>query len=70
MSDLYREDAQGRDLAPIFEDLSQSENFSEIKPPLVQIEMNHIRKSKTLSFAPNINLWLQKLQFIIIHNSM
>ena len=32
---IYREDAQGRDLAPIFGDLSQSEKLSEIKPPLI-----------------------------------
>ena len=29
-----REDAQDSDLAPSFEDLSQSEKMSEIKPPL------------------------------------
>ena len=29
-----RENAQGSDLAPFFEDLSQSEKLSEIKPPL------------------------------------
>ena len=31
---LLREDAQDSDLAPSFEDLSQSEKMSEIKPPL------------------------------------
>ena len=31
----YREDAQGGDLAPFLENLSQSKNLSEIKPPLV-----------------------------------
>jgi hypothetical protein len=30
-----KEDAQDRDLAPIFGDLSQSEKLSGIKPPLV-----------------------------------
>ena len=29
--------AQGSDLAPIFEELSQSENLSEIKPPLSEL---------------------------------
>ena len=29
--------AQGRNMAPIFGDLSQSEELSEIKPPLVAV---------------------------------
>ena len=33
-SSLYVDSAQGCDLAPIIGDLSQSENFSEIKSPL------------------------------------
>ena len=33
---ISREDAQGRDLAPFFWDLSQSDFFSEIKVPLTQ----------------------------------
>ena len=32
---MYREEAQDSDLAHIFGDLSQSENISEIKPPLI-----------------------------------
>jgi hypothetical protein len=29
--------AQGSDIAPIFEELSRSENLSEIKPPLSEV---------------------------------
>ena len=29
--------AEGSDLVPTFEDLSQTENFSEVKPPLTRI---------------------------------
>ena len=36
-SALLVDSAQGSDLAPIFEDLSQSEKLSEIKPPLHRI---------------------------------
>ena len=33
---LKREDTQGSDLAPSFEDLNQSENLFDIKPPLTK----------------------------------
>ena len=35
---LLVDSAQRSDLAPIFEDLSQSEKLSEIKPPLHRIK--------------------------------
>ena len=35
---LLVDSAQGGDLAPIFEDLRQSEKLSEIKPPLHRIK--------------------------------
>ena len=42
--------AQGRDLAPIFINLSQSENLSEIEPPLVFQEQIVEHKESTEAY--------------------
>ena len=45
-----KKDAQGRDLAPIFGDLSQSEKLSEIKPPLARVRYSIKRIKCTTAF--------------------
>ena len=47
---FFMDSAQACDLTNIFEELSQIEKFSEIKPPLVNLKWDNLLQRKPMSY--------------------